>query len=169
MKTIDVSTRKFPGLFAIVDDQDYERVAGIIWTAKRLKPSNPIYAAGITENGGFVLMHRFIMQPPDIMVVDHIDHNGLNNSRSNLRIATRSENCRNRLKTCRPTTSRFKGVNWVPRDNRWVASIIAQGKPYYLGNFKSEIDAARAYNSAAIKLHKEFASLNIFPEIVATP
>lgn len=91
--------------------------------------------------------------------IDHEDRNPLNNHKNNLRFCTYSENSRNRGK---PTTntSGYKGVSWFKRDKKWKAQIMVEGKGFCLGSFKNKIDAARAYNRAALKYHGEFACLN---------
>ena len=96
-------------------------------------------------------------------VVDHIDGNGMNNIRENLRPSSFSQNQGNRKKTP-GTSSRFKGVTWVKHKYRqcWKATIKAYGESYFLGEFFNEEDAARAYDEAAIKIFGEFAVLN-FP------
>lgn len=89
--------------------------------------------------------------------VDHINGNKLDNRKSNLRICSNAENCRNSRGTGK---NRFKGVFWVA--NRWMAQIAVDRKTIYLGRFKDEEQAARAYDKAARKHHKEYARLN-FP------
>jgi len=106
-------------------------------------------------------MHREIMKPASGRVIDHRNGDGLDNRRDNLRPATHSQNCFNRRKTKSKTSSRFVGVHF--HENRWRAYIKYSGKRIWLGRFINEIDAARAYDRAAIKYHGEFARLN-FPE-----
>jgi hypothetical protein len=103
-----------------------------------------------------------IMRPPKGMVVDHIDGNGLNNRRSNLRICTRAENNRNR----RPTpggSSRFRGVYRCRVADRWIANLSVNNRTVYVGLFADEVEAALARDAAARKHHGRFAWLN-FPE-----
>jgi hypothetical protein len=114
-----------------------------------------------------VSLHREIMNNPDGLLVDHANGDGLDNRRTNLRLATHSQNQFNKRKTKSKTSSRFIGVYFEKRKNRWMARIHYHGKRIWLGSFKSEFDAAKAYDAAAKKYHGEFARLN-FPE-AATP
>lgn len=106
-------------------------------------------------------MHRVIIEAPDEMFVDHINHNGLDNRRSNLRLATRSENTQNRRKISTKTRSRYKGLSLhKERRKGWSARIRVKGKSKFLGFFADEIEAGKAYDRAARKYHGEFAVLN---------
>lgn len=105
-------------------------------------------------------MHRLIMGAPKGKEVDHIDGNGLNNQKSNLRICDRFQNTQN----CIPrknTTSKYRGVSWGSRENKWKAQISAFNKSHYIGCFSLETKAAEAYNKKAMELFGEFAKLNI--------
>ncbi|MEA3225847.1 MAG: AP2 domain-containing protein, partial [Planctomycetota bacterium] len=112
------------------------------------------------QNGKSIKMHREITSAPAHLVVDHIDHDGLNNRRSNLRVCTFAENCRN-LRIIRHKTSKYKGVHWHKRCKKWAAQITANNKRHHLGYFTKEIEAAQAYDRAAPKYHGEFAHLNL--------
>ncbi len=106
-------------------------------------------------------MHREIIHPPGHLVVDHINHNGLDNRKANIRPATRSQNNFNRLIVKREdSSSKYKGVSWRKRKMRWHARIHVNGEYKFLGYFKDEIHAAKAYDEAAKKYHGEFAVLN---------
>jgi hypothetical protein len=146
------------GLFAIVDAEDYPRLSRYTWFAEGTDKN--CYAVH-KENGRSIKMHRQIMNAPDNLVVDHIDHNGLNNRKENLRVCTFAENCRN-LRSSRHKSSKFKGVHWNKRCKKWAAQIACENKKYHLGYFTDEHVAAKAYDRAAKKYHGEFASLN-FP------
>jgi hypothetical protein len=105
-------------------------------------------------------MHRQVANPPDDLLVDHINHNGLDNRRSNLRFATDSTNQQNARKSITKTTSRFKGVDFVKPTGKWRARISVAGKRLFLGSFTDELDAALAYDNAARKYFGEYACLN---------
>ncbi|KPL25465.1 MAG: hypothetical protein AMJ75_01080 [Phycisphaerae bacterium SM1_79] len=106
-------------------------------------------------------MHRQILKVPDHMFVDHINHNGLDNRKANLRPATRTQNNRNRRKVHKANFhSKYKGLTWYKREKRWAVRIMADGNSKFIGYFQNEIEAAKAYDTAAKKYHGEFAVLN---------
>lgn len=96
--------------------------------------------------------------------IDHVDQNKSNNSIDNLRLSSRGQNQVNIDKNAtyagRRTSSRYKGVRWHKRDARWFATICFERKNIYLGDFHDEVEAALAYNEAALKYFGEFAVLN---------
>jgi hypothetical protein len=146
------------GKVAIVDAEDYPGLSKHKWYANRAKRT--CYARGTIE-GRHVRMHRQILTAPRGLVVDHINRNGLDNRKSNLRICTHFQNQQNRRPAlnCR---SKYKGVRWSKRDKKFRAGIMHNKKSYYLGMFENEIDAAKAYDKKAKELFGEFAYLN-FP------
>jgi hypothetical protein len=105
-------------------------------------------------------MHRLVIDVPPGAFCDHINHNGLDNRRANLRIATHSQNVRHRRKFKTPSKSRYKGLTWSKQIQRWRVRIWADGRRLSLGFFENEIDAAKAYDAAARKYHGPFADLN---------
>lgn len=98
------------------------------------------------------------------MVVDHINDDGLDNRKANLRTCTNQENLRNRRKN-RKGSSRYRGVHWAKKENRWCGRVAINGKRIYCGFFSSEDDAAKAVDATAIELYGRFARLN-FPSVV---
>jgi len=167
-RAADISSRRprrIPltrGLFAIVDAEDYPALSRYTWFAEGTEKN---YYAVRKENGKSIKMHRQITGAPDHLVVDHIDHNGLNNRRANLRVCTFAENCRN-LRSTGPKTSKYKGVHRHKRLKKWAAQITCNKKTHHLGYFADELDAARAYDRAANRYHGRFAALN-FPQLTA--
>ena len=158
----------FGGLVAVVDDSDVILVSGLNWSGKR--KDRTIYARTRMRGSGtrrwqHVLMHQLIMPAVDGLEPDHINGNGLDNRRSNLRLATRSQNMSNaakyRTRDGMAPTSSFKGVWRGHTCKRWCATISPKGKRINLGRFASERDAALAYNEAAKEYFGEFARLNV--------
>lgn len=157
------------GKVAFVDDEDYEELSKYSWSVRKGHTTCYAQRADKHPDGRhkIVLMHRQIMNAGAEVEVDHRNHNGLDNTRANLRIATRAENQHNR-KSERNSTSRFKGVHWHSGHRRWFARITIGGKVKHIGSFVDEEEAARAFDSVALKLHGEFAYLN-FPAAEAQP
>jgi hypothetical protein len=146
------------GRVALVDDDDFDRLNQYKWCLGG--DSQYTYYARRQSGRENIFMHRVILDAPADLHVDHIDGDGLNNQRSNLRLVTRSQNHQNR----RPDTnarSRYKGVSWVSAYSKWRATIKVQGKRYSLGYHANEVDAARAYDTAARLHYGEYARLNL--------
>ncbi len=110
------------------------------------------------------MMHRMVMGVEDGRLVDHANHNGLDNRRTNLRIATWTENCWNKRKPISDSSSRFKGVMWDKRRGTWHVMIGHNGRKIFIGYFDDEEEAARAYDVKAKELYGEFAALNFPPQ-----
>ena len=139
-----------------VDNEDYEKLSIYKWHVN-IAAGGRLYAARSIFNGGKILMHREIMSPKIGEEVDHIDGNGLNNGRSNLRLATRKENARNaKIKT--NNTSGYTGVHWHKKRQRWQALIMLNGRRKWLGNFTKVDDAAEAYKNVAKTHYGKFYS-----------
>ena len=157
MKEIPLSQ----GMVALVDDEDYEDLMQFKWCAFRV--GNAFYAMRRAyRNGKWTSerLHRRIMNAQPGESVDHINHNGLDCRRENLRLCAHSENLCNQVKQKRETSSRFKGACWNKRNGKWMSVIKRNGKQVYLGYFATDEEAARAYDEAAKRLFGEFALLN---------
>jgi hypothetical protein len=156
------------GYTAVVDDEDYEQLSRHKWYVYDHRENRSIYARRVSlgkmADKKHVSMHREIMGFPD-SPVDHINGNGLDNRRCNLRLCSHSGNSQNRRPNQKPTASGYKGVWWRKKGVQWEARIRADGKEYRLGYFKDSVAAARAYNDAAVRLHGEFAQLNVIPDL----
>lgn len=154
MKEIKLGSKKNPGLVALVDDEDFESISKWKWYAS--KRGQTFYALRTDNKARKVIrMHRQILGLPDAQFVDHKDHDGLNNQKYNLRLATNKQNCANRK---RKNTGKYVGVTRI--NDRYFSCIKKAGKLFRLGMFDTAIDAAIAYNKKAVQLHGEFASLN---------
>lgn len=158
MKVINLTK----GFTAIVDDCDYEIVSKFKWRA--LVCQHTIYAYGrikINKEIIPILMHRFILGlgNDDVFEVDHINGNGLDNRRLNLRPCTSQQNKRN-MKRRSDNTSGFKGVTWNIERKRWISQIGINGTTKRIGRFKNKIEAANAYDKKAKEIFGEFARPN---------
>jgi hypothetical protein len=152
------------GKYAVIDDNDYQLVSKHKWYTKNC--TRIFYARTNLHIGrnrrSILYMHRLIMDAPKEMQVDHIDNDGLNNQRKNLRICTVAENTRNSRKHSQ-NKSGYKGVwfnNACGPEKPWVSAITLNGKAIHIGVFSSPEEAALAYNKKALELFGEFASLN---------
>jgi len=161
-------TKEIPltqGFVALVDDEDYERCMKYKWHVSKHKDCRTLYAKGYggTSNGKYITLslHRFILNPPKNMQTDHINCNGLDNRKANLRIVTSIQNKQN-VNKYENNNSKYKGVCWHKRNKKWIAQICHNKKRIYLGLFTSKIEAARTYDKKAKELFGEFAKLN-FP------
>lgn len=162
MKTIKMTR----GFEAIVDDEDFEFLNQLKWHA------NPIGKRMYAQSGCWdkkfkkkynIRMHRFLLKPKSNEQVDHINGNGLDNRRCNLRILSRVQNLRAfniKRKLC---SSIYRGVFWHKGHQRWLASICFNSKAIYVGVFKSENEAALAWNKKALELGFFPEALNVIP------
>lgn len=165
--------------FAQVDDEDYEYLNQ--WNYYVVKSKSGFYAArglwdNSIKNNRNVPMQNDILHVEKGLIVDHIDRNGLNNTRANLRACTKQQNNQNRSKVKKATSSKYIGAVFVDKKKthitasntkivysykRWACRIKLNGKTIYIGDFKTEIEAAIAYNKKAKELFGEFANLNV--------
>jgi hypothetical protein len=163
------------GQSAMVDDADFDWLNQQKWCA--WKDGFTWYAArhGRVNQGEprIVRMHRQLLDAGAKEKVDHVDGNGLNNQRSNLRLATKRQNAQGRRRKSLGKSSKYRGVSWVKRDSVWAVSIGAGAirtngtrnrKTIMVGYFRNEIEAAKAYDAAARKHFGKFASPNFTEE-----
>lgn len=152
------------GKVAIVDDEDYTKLSLHNWYVDKrgyIKTSiwNPI-----TKKQRHLTMSRAILNAKIGSIVDYIDGNKLNNTRENLRVVTQQQNLWSQKP--RKSKSGYRGVQWMPAQKKWRATITFNGKGYYLGIYSTSEDAAAVYNSKALEFFGEYARLNILKEAV---
>ena len=154
------------GKFAIVDNEDYIYLSKLKWHIQKVKgliyAKNCVYLGGGRNNqrSENTFMHRLIMGASKGQQIDHINGNGLDNRKCNLRFCTQMGN--NRNARCRtPKSSKFKGVCVQNRIKKpWQASITVDYKQRWLGSYATQEEAAKAYDAAARKYYGEFACPN---------
>ena len=150
------------GQYALVDDEDFEYLGQFKWCAAYYPCVDNFYAdRAIHKNGKTktVRMHRLLLNAPQGVMVDHINHNTLDNRKHNLRLCTNSQNQRNRKGAAKHNSSCARGVSWHKHRKKWQASIRLNGKPFYLGIFKSPQEASKAYEMANKKYYGEFGGV----------
>lgn len=147
------------GTYALVDNADFELISKWKWQHFISKDKTPKHYAERVEHGKLIRMHRFLLglRVGEKKIVDHIDSDGLNNQRKNLRFCNFSQNSTNSKKRV-DCSSKFKGVS--KEDSYWVARITFQGKTKRIGRFKNEREAFIAYINEAKKLFGDFCRLN---------
>ncbi len=158
MKLIELHSKKYPGLFTQVNDEDYEWLSKYRWNVFN-NHGRSFYARTSLSYQTPILMHRMILSNCKKQI-DHKDRNGLNNQRNNLRPATYSLNAGNQRKNQGIWTSQYKGVHWNKKSQKWQAVIHKNNKQINLGRFTDEINAAKAYDKKAKELFGEYACLN---------
>lgn len=153
------------GRIAVVDLADWPRVAPYTWctfTADR----KWIYAVTGSARcvNGRQFLHRLLLDAPPELQVDHIDHDGLNNRRANLRLVTLHQN----LANARPhgASSPYRGVTWDRYNCQWMARVTVQGQTQYLGRFVHAAEAARAVDAALHAAWGPYACLNFPADLV---
>lgn len=147
MKQINLSQNKV----AIVDDEDFARLSKNKWA---FIPVGSGYARSTTRKSA-VYMHRLIMNCPKGSTIDHINGDGLDNRKANLRICTQAQNAKN-MRLSKLSTSGYKGVYWSKHAKKWRASITVNYKMKNLGYFSTKEEAHAAYQKASNEFHKEF-------------
>ncbi len=156
------------GKYALVDDDDFERVNRWKWCASKTNQGHIAMRKHCFEKNKWVTlkMHRFIMNPPRNLQIDHKNHEKLDNRKCNLRICTATQNAANQ-KPRAGYSSKYKGVRWREDEKVWVSEIKINRKRIYIGRFKKQLLAAIAYDAKAKELFGEFAYTNAmhFPEL----
>jgi len=153
MKIINLSQ----GKQTLVDDADFDYLVQWKWHAIHYKDTGLWYVSRVLKHK-VTAMHRLIMNCPTGMQVDHIDGDGLNNQRYNLRICTKDENNINK-RVRKDNTSGYKGVTWNKKSKKWIAQIKSKKIHYLLGSFDNPEEAYKAYCKSAKELHGEFSRL----------
>lgn len=155
------------GLVAVVDEEDYERVAAFKWHARPKYKTDGFYAVNGRGGAkptsyGVQYLHRFVLSAPSDMFVDHINGDGLDNRRENLRLATLSQN---NINIHRPNPTGFRGVEKT-QSGRWRARLVINRQLHCSCPFDMPEEAAKAYDQMARQHHGAFAVLN-FPQVAA--
>ncbi len=144
------------GKYALVDDADYDLLSRWDWYAWW---SGSVWYARRSHKGKKLYLHREILKAGKDDVTDHVNHDGLDNRRCNIRVCTQLQNARNKPPR-KNQSSKYKGVYWHKLAAKWTAQIAPSRCRKHLGVFEKEIDAAVAYDKAAEKYYGEFACLN---------
>jgi len=142
-----------------VDSGDFNFLSEFKWS--RCSYANCFYAVTRKVVDGrktAFLMHRLIMKASHGIIVDHVNHDGMDNRKSNLRFATHTKNLQNSRKMCE-SSSIYKGVYWCNRANKWITQIKVN-KRKIMHTFERELDAALKYDSMAREYFNEFAAVN---------
>ncbi len=160
MKKIKLSQ----GKYALVDDTDYEFLSQYKWSVSKTRKTfyaiKSLVINKKTNKRQTLIMHRMIMNTPKDMHTDHINGNGLDNRRKNLRICTSMQNSWN-SRTAKNNKSGYKGVCFIKYRNKYKAQICHNRKIVFLGYFTQKADAAIAYNNASKIFHGAFSNLNV--------
>jgi len=163
------------GFETVIDEEDYHLVRDYHWMALVNERYDKVYAQGYLKgvsraSTGYatVTMHRLLMNPPPRVPVDHEDHDGLNNRRSNLRISTTAQNAQNSRRPRNKTRLfPYKGV--TKSGNRYIGSLSVNRRMVKSASFKTPYEAALAYDVLALEHHGEFAATNASLGLLSLP
>ena len=150
-------TRKGIEYEIIVDEEDFEFLNSMKWHIIKTKKDKTFYAK-TSKDGRSIAMHRILLEAKKGQLVDHVNGNGLDNRRKNLRFCTYQENARNFRGLPKHNSSGAVGVYWNKKDKKWRAQIKKKGKLSYLGSFDSIDEAMARYWQEAEKISKTFVS-----------
>lgn len=142
------------GQIALIDKEDLDKIKNYGWYAIYKKNNNTFYAVTEIDSKG-IPMHRFILNDPEGVQIDHQDHNTLNNRKNNLRLCSPSQNSMNKKLQSNNTTG-YKGVYLDKRTGRYRASIRINRRLKHLGYFLTALEANEVYQTTAKNLHGEF-------------
>lgn len=145
--------------YFVIDNEDFNKIKNYKWRLYYDKNKNLKYVLTTDKNKKTLFLHRYIMNCPNNMIIDHKNHNGLDNQKNNLRICNYINNNRNKKK-CKNSTSKYKGVYWNKYHKKWEVSIKNKNEKKFLGYFNNEKEAAKKYNNYAILHYNEYAYLN---------
>ncbi len=164
MKIVEILCKK-EKYNIILDDEDYEKLKSCKFVIRKSTTTCDLIYCDIIIDKKQKSLHRYIMNVTDSkVVIDHINHNGLDNRRENLRVCSNAENSRNSRKQSNPASSIYKGVHLNINTQKYESNIKFNYRKISLGCYDTELDAAKAYDAAAKLLFKEFACLN-FPDV----
>lgn len=158
---IIIKSRKYGQHLVLIDEGDYDAIKGN--TLYLSKKANGFYVMICLGGNKSKPLHSYLMKPPNGLMIDHKNRNGLDNRRENIRIATKAQNSYNKFDE-KKSTSKFKGVYWAKDKDMWCARITLNDKVIAGGYFKCKIDAAHRYNELAMEHFGDFAYLNKFTE-----
>ena len=162
MKLIPLSKSRFKGRYVMVDDEDFEYLNKWNWCFGARRYAARTVVKGYKGKKITILMHRVVNKTPEGMDTCHLDNDGLNNQKHNLRTGTTCDNLQMAAGN-KNTTSKYKGVHWDRAKEKWVAQIRVKMIPHHLGRFVDEVEAAKAYDKGARTYFGPFCFLN-FPE-----
>lgn len=160
MNKINISTKKYPDTYTLVDDEDYDVLNNFKWYPHKDHAGATYVNRQERRADGkqyIIIMHRVIMNCPKGIFVDHINHDTLDNRKENLRICSVAQNQYNKKKT--RGTSKYKGVSRAGK--KWKSQVAKDYKIHYIGTFETEEKAAEAYNKKALNLFGVFAHINM--------
>jgi hypothetical protein len=165
--TNNINTKTLPlsqGKHTIIDADNYEWLNQWKWYYDKgyAVRNETVFVNGVRKQKRITLS-RLILNAPKDMEVDHINGDSINNTKANLRLVTDGQNARNKRKV-KNKSSVYKGVSLHKGERRWHSRIMFDWKLIHLGSFEDEVNAALAYNQAALKYHGEYAKLNIIEE-----
>lgn len=169
MATLIINSPKHGEFRVLLDEDDAERVSEHQWWLSAKVKDRTYFCTEVVRldnKSKSLYLHRFLMNAPVNAIVDHkIPTKTLDNRKYNLRLCTIQENQMNKRSNRGESSSKFKGVTWNKNHEKWCARIQINGRTSQLGDFRSELEAAKAYDNAARELFGEFAYLN-FPTLM---